>query len=1014
MTSRSVLRAWCGGAALACAGAAAVAQGGPDCAGALANPITLPFTASGLTTCGSGNNFTAGNTSPCGPTAYLGGEDRVFAFTPTATGLINVQLTSSSSWVGLMLYNGCPQGGACVGSSSSGAGNQTVQASVNAGTTYFLLVDSWPAPNCHPSFNLQISAPAPLPPPTTQDCFGSIPVCQGIYQEANSPVGTGNYPNEINSSISCLGGGEVAGQWYTFTVQSSGTFCFSIIPNNMANDYDWAVYNLTNATCADIFTTASLQVSCNFSGLSGITGANGLGGAQNNPCIPVQVGQRFALYVSNWSQSPFGYTLNMTVAGSTASIFDTSPPALNPNVGMDCGGTQLTVTFSELVACSTVQPTDFTVSGPGGPYTVVSAANPLCASGGSQANSFTLTVSPPLSQAGTYTVALVGPVADLCGNESIPASTTLSTNGALTLDAAVSPSGCGGLAIGSVAAQATGGTPPLSYSLGGPAQASPQFNGLAAGTYTLTVTDGANCTATMTVDIIEQITDMLTTVLAEDVSCFGLGDGTVTATTTGTGGPWHYQWLGPNGQPLQTTPAATSDQITVGPGTYTVIVTQGPVGGGCADTLSATVQEPPLLQWTAQPHDSTICLTGMAQLAAATQGGSAPVSIAWSHGAAGPGPHAVSPGTGQWTYSATATDANGCAITGAPATITVRPAITFIPLEPDTECYGLPVTFAALNVAGGDGAYTFDWGSGPAASSAITVAPPASGNVCVTVRDGCETPAVSSCAWLEVLQTPPLVLSADTTFGCVPLSVRFALRDTTGGAQVHWQFGDGAQLMGDSLATHTYAGAGNFDVAISITWPNGCITDTVAHGMVSTLSIPIAQATWNPRPATINDPVVRFTDLSIPNAVSWQWDFGAFGTSTERDPVVEYPSAAGGTYPVMLVVANALGCTDTLRAWVDVQDEFMVWVPNAFTPNEEGQNEEFFISGNDLSPEGFEFLLFDRWGGLIYATNDLAFRWDGTKDGQRLPQGVYPYRLKVHAMSSPKKRVIHGHVNLLR
>ena len=103
-------------------------------------------------------------------------------------------------------------------------------------------------------------------------------MCQSTYSEANSPVGTGNYPDEINNAISCLGGGEVAGQWYTFTVQNSGQFCFSIVPNNLANDYDWAVFNLTNATCADIFTTASLQVSCNFSGVSGVTGANGLSG----------------------------------------------------------------------------------------------------------------------------------------------------------------------------------------------------------------------------------------------------------------------------------------------------------------------------------------------------------------------------------------------------------------------------------------------------------------------------------------------------------------------------------------------------------------------------------------------------------------------------------------------------------------------------------------------------------------------------------------------------------------
>jgi gliding motility-associated-like protein len=570
------------------------------------------------------------------------------------------------------------------------------------------------------------------------------------------------------------------------------------------------------------------------------------------------------------------------------------------------------------------------------------------------------------------------------------------------------------LSIGEVEAVIQGGTAPYTYSLGGTPQASPSFNGLPAGTYALTVTDGGSCSASMSVEVIEQITDMSTAIAVDDVSCFGFADGVITATTGGSAPGWHYQWLGPNGNTLQTTPSATIDQLVAGPGTYTVIITEGQVGGGCADTLTATILEPSSLSWNSTPQDTTICLTGNAALFASTQGGSAPVSMMWSSGFTGGGPHVASPASGQWAYTVTATDANGCTITSAPAAITVRPPISFMPLQPDTECVGLPVTFDATGVAGGDGAYTYDWGNGASQGPSFTTAPPVSGNVCVTVRDGCETPAVTSCAWLEVLQTPPFTLSADTALGCVPLSVRFALRDTTGAATVEWEFGDGAMLVGDSLATHTYAGAGNFDVALRITWPNGCITDSTVNDMVRTLSIPIAQATWSPRPATINDPVVRFTDLSLPNVVSWQWDFGAFGTSEDPDPVIEFPNEAGGIYPLRLVVANALGCTDTLNAWVDVQDEFMVWVPNAFTPNDEGQNEEFFISGNDLSQEGFEFMVFDRWGGLVFSTSELGFRWDGTKDGQPLPQGVYPYRLKVESHSSPKKRVINGHVNLLR
>jgi hypothetical protein len=89
--------------------------------------------------------------------------------------------------------------------------------------------------------------------PTDQDCDGAIPVCQDVYSQTNSYSGEGNYPNEINMNSSCLGSGELNSVWYTFSVQQAGQLCFTITPNNTTEDYDWAVYDLTNNQCSDIF-----------------------------------------------------------------------------------------------------------------------------------------------------------------------------------------------------------------------------------------------------------------------------------------------------------------------------------------------------------------------------------------------------------------------------------------------------------------------------------------------------------------------------------------------------------------------------------------------------------------------------------------------------------------------------------------------------------------------------------------------------------------------------------------
>ncbi|MCB0794776.1 MAG: hypothetical protein KDB88_08570, partial [Flavobacteriales bacterium] len=510
----------------------ALAQGGPDCTSALNAPISLPFNAVGLTTCGSGNGLTSATTTLCGSALYLAGEDHLFAFTPTVTGVVEVNVTSGSSSLGLFLYEGCPAGGNCLSSSFSGSGNQDLQGLVTAGTTYFVLVDSWTTP-CHPSFSLDITAPAPLPPPTTQDCFGATPVCQDIYQELNSPVGEGNYPDEIDGGISCLGGGEVDGIWYTFTVQNSGSVCFSITPNDLSDDYDWAVYDLTNATCSDIYTDPSLEVSCNFSGLPGITGANGAAGNQNEPCVNVTVGQSFALYVSNWSQSPNGYTLDFGLPNATAGIFDQSPPTLDTLLQVPCSPDQMLVVFSEFVLCSSVQASDLIVSGPGGPYVVEDIESPICATGGGQDNQYVLTLSPGITGGGVFTVELIDDVEDLCGNIGNSGLATGPLALPLSVSASAIGAGCNGQP-GSVNAQANGGTAPYTYDLAGTQQVNNGlFGNLMAGSYALTVTDAFGCLVDTVLDVLQAATFLDNDTMLMSVACAGGLDGMFAVSTSG-------------------------------------------------------------------------------------------------------------------------------------------------------------------------------------------------------------------------------------------------------------------------------------------------------------------------------------------------------------------------------------------------------------------------------------------------------------------------------------------------
>lgn len=150
-----------------------------------------------------------------------------------------------------------------------------------------------------------------------QDCINAIEVIQPVYYQAVPYIGEGNTPNEINGNNSCLITGEKNDVWYKLFVNSPGNLCFSIIPMDSTDDYDWAVFNITNSACHNIFND-SIEVSCNFSPAPGITGPNGdTAFNKNEPCIPVSAGETYVVNVSLFQPTPNGYILDFSASSAT-------------------------------------------------------------------------------------------------------------------------------------------------------------------------------------------------------------------------------------------------------------------------------------------------------------------------------------------------------------------------------------------------------------------------------------------------------------------------------------------------------------------------------------------------------------------------------------------------------------------------------------------------------------------------------------------------------------------------
>jgi len=161
------------------------------------------------------------------------------------------------------------------------------------------------------------------------DCITALPMCQFLNLSTAASLGEGLNPNEVNPTAlyNCLTSGERNSTWLELSVLTSGLLSFSILPFNDNSDYDYAIYNLSNATCSDIFNDQSLMVDCNFSGStfpSAVTGPNGGPNPQDGPPLQVLAGEHYVMIVNNFTGiNNVGFSILMT-ALNTCTIGDCS------------------------------------------------------------------------------------------------------------------------------------------------------------------------------------------------------------------------------------------------------------------------------------------------------------------------------------------------------------------------------------------------------------------------------------------------------------------------------------------------------------------------------------------------------------------------------------------------------------------------------------------------------------------------------------------------------------------
>jgi len=508
---------------------------------------------------------------------------------------------------------------------------------------------------------------------------------------------------------------------------------------------------------------------------------------------------------------------------------------------------------------------------------------------------------------------------------------------------------------------------------------------------------------------------------SNDPSCFG-NDGVISMDIdAGTGTPpWTIEFFeeGVLTDTQQSNGGLTS-YAGLFPGNYAISVGDQ---GGCVYVNDIVINSPPILVFNLSP-DTLICVDGTALLETSSDMDDDSSWVYTWDGGLGAGSSVFASPDVTTTYSVFATDDAGCDSDPLTVEVALRDSLFVAITGPALICGGADAFLEVTDTQGGlVDTYEYSWtfnGGTVGEGEDLTYVQFQTGTFCGVVTDGCESPAVQAC-FEVVIETPlNVAFEADTTQGCFPAGFYFTnLLDPADYTASVWDFGDGA-FSSLQDPPHVFDNPGFYDVSLSLTTAPGCVYSINYPNYITVFNNPTAGYTATPQPTTMPDTEISFFDYSIGDIVEYSWVFDTLnyqGTSTDKDPVFEFPMSQGGYYPVTLSIIDSNGCKDQLTRYIQVNDLLNIFVPNSFTPNNDGVNDVFFVSGTDIDPDRFELMVFSRWGDKVFETTDINQVWDGdVHTGEYYTQNdIYTWKVIVYSLTTAERLELSGSIMIMR
>jgi gliding motility-associated-like protein len=269
---------------------------------------------------------------------------------------------------------------------------------------------------------------------------------------------------------------------------------------------------------------------------------------------------------------------------------------------------------------------------------------------------------------------------------------------------------------------------------------------------------------------------------------------------------------------------------------------------------------------------------------------------------------------------------------------------------------------------------------------------------------------------IQVVPLPQFSFTSSAATGCAPLNVQFNSNSATALSSCVWSI-DGVNVgSGCGSFNYNFQSAGCFTVALTSTDGNGCVNSVSQTDLVCIDLFPVAAFQWTPITPSLNNPLIEFTNLSLGNTTN-QWNVnGELSGNTETQ--YTFSETIGSSFEACLEVSNQYGCADSTCYTIFVNREEMVFVPNSFSPNDDGLNDVFFpvLSGFNLNEIQYAFSIYNRYGERIFYSEDPNQAWIGNVYGNEFYAQIdaYTWSLQITTSSFTEPIELTGSVVAIR